>query len=98
MAAYQCDQNIYYRSFREIIAGGELLVWYSDCYQKHLEIPMCLKENDQHKIDGNLINNIETTFFGLIEKEVQALYSCLVSIKKCPAPCGLVRLQRFTNC
>ena len=52
MAAYQCGQNIYYRSFRDIALGEELLVWYSDSYQKHLEIPLSLKESDQAKIEG----------------------------------------------
>lgn len=52
MAAYQCGQNIYYRSFRDIAMGEELLVWYSDSYQKHLEIPLSLKETDQVKIEG----------------------------------------------
>lgn len=52
MAAYQCGQNIYYRSFCEIGVGEELLVWYSDSYLKHLEIPLSLKETDQLKIEG----------------------------------------------
>ena len=56
MAAYQCGQNIYYRSFREIAVNEELLVWYSDSYQKHLEIPLSLKESDQANIEGTVIS------------------------------------------
>ncbi|CAB3984960.1 histone-lysine N-methyltransferase PRDM6, partial [Paramuricea clavata] len=56
MAAYQCGQNIYYRSFCEIGVGEELLVWYSDSYLKHLEIPLSLKETDQLKIE-ELVGN-----------------------------------------
>lgn len=54
MLAYQCGQNIYYRSFRDVAVGEELLVWYSDSYQKHLEIPMTLKETDRARVEGML--------------------------------------------
>jgi hypothetical protein len=66
MAAYQCGQNIYYRSFRDIDVDEELLVWYSDSYQKHLEIPLSLKATDQAKIEGMVIRNQQTeTFYSL---------------------------------
>ena len=52
MAAFQYGQNIYYRSFRDISAGEELLVWYSDSYLKHFGIPLNLKDAEQAKIEG----------------------------------------------
>ena len=46
MGAYQYGQNIYYKACRDISAGEELLVWYSDRYGKHFEIPIGLEEKN----------------------------------------------------
>lgn len=43
MTAYQHGESIYYQAFCDINIGEELLVWYSDCYDKYLEIPVNLK-------------------------------------------------------
>lgn len=42
--AFQYGGNIYYRAFKDIPAGTELLVWYDDHYEKFLGIPIGLRE------------------------------------------------------
>ena len=56
MSAYQYGHNIYYRSFRDILVGDELLVWYSDTYLKHLEIPVGLHEKEQANLGVSIIS------------------------------------------
>ena len=42
--AFQYKDNVYYRSFRDIAVGEELLVWYDDRYLQHFGIPTGLQE------------------------------------------------------
>ena len=37
--AFQYKGNVYYRSFKDIAVGEELLVWYDDRYLQHFGIP-----------------------------------------------------------
>ena len=39
MLAFQYRGSIYYRTFKDIHPGEELLVWYGDQYAKELGIP-----------------------------------------------------------
>ena len=41
--AFQYCGNIYYRAFRHIPAGRELLVWYDEKYSEFIDIPALLK-------------------------------------------------------
>ena len=41
MVAFQYRGQIYYRSFKEIPPGTELLVWYGEQYAKELGISVC---------------------------------------------------------
>ena len=42
--AFQYRGNVYYRSFKDIAVGEELLVWYDDKYLQHFGIPTGLQE------------------------------------------------------
>lgn len=42
--AFQYCGNIYYRAFKDIAPGTELLVWYDNHYDKFLGIPIGLRE------------------------------------------------------
>ena len=42
--AFQYKDNVYYRSFKDIAVGEELLVWYDDKYLQHFGIPTGLQE------------------------------------------------------
>jgi len=42
--AFQYKGNVYYRSFKDIAVGEELLVWYDDKYLQHFGIPTGLQE------------------------------------------------------
>ncbi|XP_026983665.1 PR domain zinc finger protein 14 [Sagmatias obliquidens] len=43
LVAVQCQGQIFYESCKEIYQNQELLVWYGDCYEKFLDIPMSLQ-------------------------------------------------------
>ena len=40
--AFQYKSNVYYRSFKDITVGEELLVWYDEKYLQHFGIPVGL--------------------------------------------------------
>jgi len=42
--AFQYLGNVFYRSFKEILPGTEMLVWYDDKYPQHMGIPVGLQE------------------------------------------------------
>ena len=44
MFAFQYYGNIYYRAFRDIPAGTELLVWYDDKYPQYMGIPLEIRD------------------------------------------------------
>ena len=51
MVAFQHNKSIFYRAFREIPSGTELLVWYDDNYYlQHMGIPVgnWTKDISQH--------------------------------------------------
>uniref|UniRef100_H0VYG1 PR domain zinc finger protein 14 n=1 Tax=Cavia porcellus TaxID=10141 RepID=H0VYG1_CAVPO len=43
LVAVQCQGQIFYESCKEIYQNQELLVWYGDCYEKFLDIPLSLQ-------------------------------------------------------
>ncbi|XP_049637546.1 PR domain zinc finger protein 14 [Suncus etruscus] len=49
LVAVQCQGQIYYESCKEIYQNQELLVWYGDCYEKFLDIPVSLQVMEQKK-------------------------------------------------
>ncbi|XP_006860134.1 PREDICTED: PR domain zinc finger protein 14-like [Chrysochloris asiatica] len=49
LVAVQCKGQIFYESCKEICQNQELLVWYGDCYEKFLDIPVSLQVTDQGK-------------------------------------------------
>ncbi|XP_020857811.1 PR domain zinc finger protein 14 [Phascolarctos cinereus] len=49
LSAVQCQGQIFYESCKEILPNQELLVWYGDCYQQFLGIPVNLKVVDKGK-------------------------------------------------
>ncbi|XP_055968731.1 PR domain zinc finger protein 14 [Sorex fumeus] len=49
LVAVQCQGQIYYESCKEIYQNQELLVWYGDCYEKFLDIPVSLQVMEQGK-------------------------------------------------
>ena len=42
--AFQYKDSVYYRSFKDIDVGDELLVWYDDGYLQHFGIPTGLQD------------------------------------------------------
>ncbi|KAK3729595.1 hypothetical protein QZH41_016162 [Actinostola sp. cb2023] len=51
--AFQYCGNIYYRAFRNISVGEELLVWYDDKYQQHMGLPLNIQ--DMAVVDPNAL-------------------------------------------
>lgn len=49
LVAVQCQGQIFYESCKEISQNQELLVWYGDCYEKFLDIPVSLQVTEQGK-------------------------------------------------
>ncbi|XP_058524390.1 PR domain zinc finger protein 14 [Ochotona princeps] len=47
LVAVQCQGQIFYESCKEICQNQELLVWYGDCYEKFLDIPVNLQLTEQ---------------------------------------------------
>ena len=43
--AFQYNGNIYYRAFKDIPTGTELLVWYDDKYPMYMGIPLGVQVN-----------------------------------------------------
>jgi len=44
--SFQYCGNIYYRAFKEIPPGTELLVWYDDIYPQFMGIPLEIRETE----------------------------------------------------
>ena len=44
LLAIQFDENIFYKAFRDITPGTELLVWYDERYTQFMGIPLQWKE------------------------------------------------------
>ncbi|XP_058384829.1 PR domain zinc finger protein 14 isoform X2 [Diceros bicornis minor] len=49
LVAVQCQGQIFYESCKEIYQNQELLVWYGDCYEKFLDIPVSLQVTEKGK-------------------------------------------------
>ncbi|XP_062935145.1 PR domain zinc finger protein 14 [Cynocephalus volans] len=49
LVAVQCQGQIFYESCKEIHQNQELLVWYGDCYEKFLDIPVSLQVTEPGK-------------------------------------------------
>lgn len=49
LVAVQCQGQIFYESCKEIHQNQELLVWYGDCYEKFLGIPVSLQVTEKGK-------------------------------------------------
>uniref|UniRef100_A0A3Q2HU68 PR/SET domain 14 n=1 Tax=Equus caballus TaxID=9796 RepID=A0A3Q2HU68_HORSE len=49
LVAVQCQGQIFYESCKEIHQNQELLVWYGDCYEKFLDIPVSLQVTEKGK-------------------------------------------------
>lgn len=49
LVAVQCQGHIFYESCKEIHQNQELLVWYGDCYEKFLDIPVSLQVTEPGK-------------------------------------------------
>ncbi|XP_012518604.1 PREDICTED: PR domain zinc finger protein 14 [Propithecus coquereli] len=49
LVAVQCQGHIFYESCKEIHQNQELLVWYGDCYEKFLDIPVSLQVTEPRK-------------------------------------------------
>ncbi|XP_005392167.1 PREDICTED: PR domain zinc finger protein 14 [Chinchilla lanigera] len=47
LVAVQCQGQIFYESCKDICQNQELLVWYGDCYEKFLDIPVSLQATEQ---------------------------------------------------
>ena len=68
VAAYQYLGNIYYRSYKLIKAGSELLVWYGEDYAQELGI------NRDYKIKPIIVNG---------ESKSLKIHQSFISLIKC---------------
>ena len=59
LVAYQFRGNIYYRTYKPISPGKELLVWYGESYAKDLGISLD-DNHGQNKTDGNSKRKVES--------------------------------------
>ena len=50
LVAFQYHGEIYYRSYKDILVGDELLVWYGDEYAKELGISWQEDEKSKYKL------------------------------------------------
>ena len=50
MVAYQYKGEIYYKTYKDVKPGQELLVWYGDQYANHLGIPTKFKNKIQNDL------------------------------------------------
>lgn len=50
--AFQYCGNIFYRAFKEIPPGKELLVWYDDRYPQHHGIPLVMQDYEFRESAG----------------------------------------------
>lgn len=57
MNMVQYGPNIYYHSFKDIMPGEELLVWYESQYEQYFGIPMFIKLSSFGKKPTNLAIN-----------------------------------------
>lgn len=59
--AFQYCGNIYYRAFRDIPVGTELLVWYEEVYPQYFGIPLSIHDMN---LAGELLT-VHVLFFYL---------------------------------
>ena len=52
LVAFQFREKIYYRTYKPIHPGKELLVWYGESYAKDLGISLEDDKPDQNKTNG----------------------------------------------
>lgn len=64
LVAVQCQGQIFYESCKEIYQNQELLVWYGDCYEKFLDIPVSLQVTEQGKQASGVSEGECTLFLG----------------------------------
>ena len=90
MHMVQYGPNIYYRSFKEINPGEELLVWYENQYEQHFGIPMYIKlssfampSNGRGKNQG--------------EVHIRMLYVVYVILVLLHGPCTLNHIHQDDN-
>lgn len=57
LVSYQYKGEIFYRNYKDIMAGTELLVWYGDKYAMELGISL------ENEIDDQKGENAKFTFF-----------------------------------
>lgn len=60
MVSFQFRGNIYYRTYKRIPPGNELLVWYGESYAKELGIS--LDDNDKLVRDRGWANGKELSY------------------------------------
>ena len=81
LVAFQFRGNIYYRAYKPIPPGNELLVWYRESYAKELGIS--LDDNDKLVHDGSWANGRELSYSLLsliVFQSLQRLIQCLKDI------------------
>ena len=90
MFAFQYYGNIYYRAFKDLPPGTELLVWYDDKYPQHMGIPLEIRETFHPSPVGK-------------KRELAAWAVCLATSKElfCSAKTDLfgasLRVREFLN-
>lgn len=84
MFAFQHNKSIFYRAFREIPSGTELLVWYDDNYYlQHMGIPVgnWTKDISQH-FPGEIFLKNQLNKIIICLKNVMFLMPYLANIKR----------------
>lgn len=54
---FQYLGNVYYRAFKDISQGTELLVWYDEIYPQYMGIPLSIHDMADVNIEGKSFYN-----------------------------------------
>ena len=70
--AIQYDDNIFYRAFKDIAVGTEMLVWYDESYMQYMGIPLQWQETKlstkgvfNTDLNRRILRNVLKTLFNI---------------------------------
>ena len=68
MFAFQYCGNVYYKAFRDIPPGTELLVWYDEKYPQYMGIPLEIRETFRESSSGKTATAVVPCLYCVINK------------------------------
>ena len=73
LCVFQYRDDVYYRSFKDITVGEELLVWYDDKYLQHFGIPTGLQDLSSMTLGVggmSIVSNKKSIFLSIFDFRV----------------------------